>query len=1637
MIESQVTRDSDVQGSDHQIAIIGLACTFPGATHYQQYWHCLEHGVNSVDLIPGDRWSASKYYSMDSTTPNTSVSKWGGFIQDIDAFDATFFGITPREAIRMDPQQRKMLELSWACLEDAGYCPSELMGRDVGVFVGVCNYDYEELLLSRESSIEGHTLTGNQASILPNRISYFFNFHGPSFPIDTACSSSLIALHQAIAALRAGECEMALVGGVNLYSTPTRFISLSKLGMLSPTGQCRAFDAAADGYVRAEGAGFVLLKPFTSALTDRDPLYGVILGSAVNHGGHSRTLTSPNVYAQSKVIRMAYQQAGISPGTITFIETHGTGTPLGDPIEINGLKRAFTQLFQHHHITSPPQGYCGLGAVKTNIGHAEGAAGIAGLIKVLLAMKHQKLPKLANFSEQNPRVKLEGSPFYLLTETQEWQQLQDASGQPIPRRAGLSSFGFGGANAHVVLEEPPVREVLIPKVERSLHLCALSAKTDQGLRQQADAYRVFIQQNPELRLADICFTANVGRTHFEHRLAVIATSCEELQEKLVAFAGGNQDISGLLQGETQKSQTQNVAFLLTGQGSQYRGMGRELYQTQPTFKQALEQCAQILEAYLDQPLLQVLYADGDSPLSETAYTQPALFALEYSLAQMWISWGIKPQILMGHSVGEYVAACLAEVFSLEDGLKLIAQRARLMQSLSSDGAMVSALANPETVQMAIAGYADQVSIAAYNGPESVVFSGERQAVETVARELEAQGIKVRPLDVSQGFHSPLMDPMLQEFEQIASQINFQAPQIPIISNLTGNVIGEDIATSDYWVKHVRQAVRFAQGMQTLQKQGVGIYLEVGPKPILLGMGQQCLVKDTGVWLPSLRQGQSDWNQVLQSLAQLYIHGAQVNWSGFDQDYPRQRLSGLPTYPFERQRYWVDAPEHSPGRGPLSSGQRLPSTRVVELLDQGQVEDLVHLLSGTPHLSAESKAVLPDVMAELVRQHRSQQLTQTLSSWFYRIEWQSVSPPARSAPVTQGIWLILADHQGIAQALVNLLKGQGFPCVVVTPGPSFLNPAPNIYQVNPENSADFATLLREMATSGGPPTTIVHLWNVDQDDFAPDAAVDASIWETQQHLGCGSVIWLLQALTQDLTTPPAKLWLISRGAQSVNSGSEPLNVGSASMWGLGRVIAQEHPLQWGGMLDLDPVVTPATAAHQIFLEITGAGEEDREDHCAYRGQQRYVGQLVRCPLEIPAGGVASCSLSGDATYLVTGGLGALGLSLAEQLVGWGARHLVLLSRRTISDATHTWIQNLQSQGVEVVVAAVDISQLDQLQDVFNNIEQHLPRLRGIFHAAGVLKDKTLQQMTWSDVWQVMRAKVVGSWNLHVLSQKQDLDFCVFFSSAAALLGSGGQGNYAAANAFMDGLAAYRRRQGLPGLSLNWGPWATLGMAASLETQQQQRLLEYGIQTISQAEGWLALSWLLQVNPPAQIGIFPVDWTRFGQAFHPHSPALVKRLLATEAPATTELSAEPIPPSPTIRSELEGMPDEQRVSFLIRHLKGRVARVMGFAEPQVDTEKGFFEMGLDSLMAVELRNRLQSDFDLSISATLLFNYPSIEALAVYLVQALSPSQQRSMAEPISEPAQVNQDEARDPTLEEIEALTEQDIASILAEKLKSYG
>jgi myxalamid-type polyketide synthase MxaB len=895
--ELQSKLDAAEQHGREPIAVIGIGCRIPGgANSPDQFWRLLREGRSGIREIPADRWNVDAYYDPNPDAAGKIATRFGGFLDEVYEFEPQFFGITPREAQSMDPQQRLILETSWEALEHAGQSPARLGKSRTGVYFGVCASDYSQILLDAgdPSLLDMYFMSGIAHSIASGRLSYVLGLQGPSISVDTACSSSLVAVHLACQALRNAECRLAVAGGVNVILSPENFVTMSRARMLSPDGKCKTFDAKADGFVRGEGCGVVVLKRLSDATADGDRILAVIRGSALNQDGPSSGLTAPNGPSQESVIRDALASAGVSASDVRFVEAHGTGTSLGDPIEVQALGAVFAP---GRAAASPLL----IGSVKTNVGHLEAAAGVAGLIKLVLSLYHREIPRHLNFSQPSRHIAWDRLPLKVVTELMPWTPINGK------RLGGVSSFGFSGTNAHIVVEEAPS---VVPAAsnpnDRPLHLLTLSARTQPALRILIEQYARRLESTDPCSLADFCHTANAGRAHLAHRLAISGATTVAMEEKLRACLAANAP-PGVARGLWEGGDRPKIAFLFTGQGSQYAGMGKRLYQNSPTFAKALNRCDAILRDKLGHPLLEVIYpATGQSsPLDETQFTQPALFALEYALCELWHSWGVQPTFVLGHSVGEYAAACAAGVFTLEDGLGLICERARLMQAEPPGGRMAAVLAPPETVGEALQMFSGRVAIAALNGPRQTVISGAGEEVQALLEKLAAAGIKSKEVVASHAFHSPLMEPMLEPFERFAGKVAFNAPHLRLISNLTGRVAtAQEIAQPSYWRKHVRQPVQFTSSMQTLADAGCKIFLEIGPNRVLLGMGRACVEPEGAQWLGSLRAGRDDWAELLASLGQLYVSGVEIDWAGFDRDYSRRKLS-LPTYPFQRERFMVE------------------------------------------------------------------------------------------------------------------------------------------------------------------------------------------------------------------------------------------------------------------------------------------------------------------------------------------------------------------------------------------------------------------------------------------------------------------------------------------------------------------------------------------------------------------------------------------------------------------------------------------------------------------------------------------------------------------------------------------------------------
>ncbi len=1541
------TSESESRKQGEPIAIVGMSCRFPGANSTAEFWSLLREGRDAIREIPQERWDLEALYDPDTATPGKMITKWGGFIDGVDQFDAAFFNISPREAASMDPQQRVLLQVAWEALEHAGIRPDRLGGSATGSFIGISSIDYLQLQLLLGAENDAYVATGNTQSIASNRLSYLLDLHGPSVSVDTACSSALVALHQACQSLRDRECSLALAGGVSVILSPLATVALSQARMLAPDGRCKAFDASADGYVRSEGCGIVVLKRLADALADGDNVLAVVRGTAVNHVGHSNGLTAPSTKAQQAVIRAALDNADVAPAEVSFLEAHGTGTALGDPIEIESIQAVLSE-------GRDPENRCAIASAKSNVGHLEPAAGIVGLIKVVLALLHEEIPLHLHLNQLNPLIKLDESRFEIPTDRKPWSR------GARRRLAGVSAFGFGGANSHVVLEEAPLTVSVKAKdaPERPRHVLTLSARTETALHALARRYSEFVTTGG-VSVPDLCYAANTGRCSFEQRLAIVTepldgeNAAQSLRDVLATVAEGKKTPTAL-RGTVRPGNRPKLAFLFTGQGAQFAAMGRQLYETEPVFRATIDRCDAILREYLEQPLLSVLYPPegANSPINETAYTQPALFALEYALAELWRSWGIVPDYLLGHSVGEYAAACFAGMFSLEDGLKLIAERGRLIQSLPAGGKMAAIFTDHATVDAVVKKYSDSISVAAVNGPNLVVVSGEGEALDAVVEHFSEQNVRCTRMTVSHAFHSPLMDPILDAFFEVANGVTYRPLLIPLVSNRTGQTLEKgDTLDAAYWRDHIRDAVLFDGGMQALADHGVSMFLEIGPANTLIGMGRRCLSKTEATWLPSLGKDPDNWRTLLTAAATLHVNGIELDWHAFDAERPRRRVA-VPTYPFELKRFWFT---ERPGA----------SSEIVRALG-GQVAGGI---SDAATLSEEDRA--------------------KVSSWFYGIDWETLPEVPKSKDT--GRWLIFAEDTPFSKVLLEEFEARGLNVTRVGRGSKCSCDGPT-WTVRPDSPEDIDRCLdAAFSSNGSGKTGVLYMGGapslVDQNAPGSDALAAYST-------SCRGAFAVAQTLARRAVSKTApKLYVVTRGTQCTADDANAPNMADASLWALGRCIALEHPDVMAKLIDL-PIpddVQAATVADELLAA-------DNENMVALRSSNRYGARVT--PLtdkdEKPK---PRFHCTPDGAYLITGGFGGLGVKVAQWLVRNGARRLILLSRTALPPraewatldassrpgANAAVVRDLEAMGAAVHVAAVDVADADALDHFLETYRLELwPQIRGVIHAAGLLDDQLIHDLDPISFERVGRSKVAGAWNLHRAFSDADLDFFILFSSAASMFGSVGQGNYAAANGWMDALARYRRANGVTALSVNWGPWAEVGMAA--QPNRGGRLAQQGIASIEPDLGLAALGMLL-AREDAQVGVVDADWSALQSLFDAGDgvPFLSKVAGATKAAL----------PSDRCKKILDSEGDERR-KLIEEQLCASIGEVLHTDPAAIPVDQNVVNLGLDSIMVMDLIRNIGRDLKIRIHPREVFEQPSLNGLATYIGTELDIMQHKRAGE-----------------------------------------
>ncbi|MHB1132623.1 MAG: type I polyketide synthase [Chloroflexota bacterium] len=1561
------------------IAIVGLGCRFPGnADSPESFWRLLIDRVDAISEVPAERWNVRQDGAGQS--PLGGAMRWGGFLSGVDLFDAPFFGIAPREAARMDPQQRFLLEVAWEAVENAGQTMESLAGSRTGVFVGVHSHssDYFWLQGLNPDAMDIYTGPGTAHNVISGRLSYLFDLRGPSLAVDTACSSSLLAVHLACQSLRAGECNMALAGGVNAILSPIFGLAASTMQMLAPDGRCKTFDARADGFVRGEGCGLVVLKRLSDAQASGDRILALIRGSAANQDGHTNGLTAPNGLSQQAVIRQALCSAGVAPGQVTYVETHGTGTPLGDPIEVEALA---TVLGGGDANARP----CLLGSVKTNFGHLEGAAGIAGLIKTVLALQHATIPANLHYTSLNPHISLANTRLAIATQASAWPA------GPERRYAGVSSFGWSGTNVHIVLEEAPVGPATPSEAaaERP-YLLPLSARSPKALGQLARSYEAHLTApasgNAQV-LRDICYTAALRRTHHEHRLAVVGRSRAEMAERLAEL--GRAELGAAVVAEEGKA-ARGLVFVFPGQGSQWLGMGRELLASEPVFRQALVECEAALRPYVDWSLLGQLQAEAEeSRLGEIDVVQPLLFAIQVGLAALWRSWGVEPEAVVGHSMGEVAAAYVAGALDLDEAARVICLRSRLLRRVSGKGAMAVVGLPLDQARELLAPYAGRLSVAVSNSPRSTVLSGEPAALEQVLVELRGRNVFCRAVKVDVAAHSPQVEPLCPELRAALAELRTRIPAVPLYSTVTGDRLAHagtengSALDANYWARNLRQPVLFATAVERLLRDDFGLFVELSPHPILLPAIEESLVQfdRKGHTLPSLVRNEYGQQRLLTSLGALYATGYAVDWQCL---FPEGGCPvDLPPYPWQRKRYWLDA---APVAGNAAQQSQWLATAT----------------------QARSISVAPQSSDSA-----------TIEDLLYEVQWQPqarVGDPIGQQPLAAGTWLVFAGEQGQGLEMANLLAERGVACAVALPGDEFRRLGDGRFTLDPTQAEQFPALLAQVF-GGTPPagSRIVHLWGLSA------ASADAPTSGRVQDLTCRSVLHLVQAIARAGWAEAPRLWLVTQGAQP--AGERPVAAPiQAALWGLGRVIAMEHPEMWGGLVDMGPEAG-ASDLRRLFAEI--ADQSHGNDQVALRGTERYFARLVRSgQQEAQEEGVTL--VRGDATYLVTGGLGGLGLKVAQWLVGRGARNLALMGRSEPKEQARLALRTLEDAGVRVAVLRCDVARETDLAAALSSLSEAMPPLRGIVHAAGVLDDGVLWQMEWARFARVLAPKIDGAWHLHALTRELPLDFFVLFSSATALLGTRSQGNHAAANAFLDGLAHYRRAQGLVATSVNWGAWAQVG--AAVQAGREQRLSRGGIDGMAPAVGLAALERVLRQNR-TQSTVMALAWERYaGQLPAGCRTAFLSAVLQSDEPSSSATSS--AAPGDGIIQRLKSAAPGERYPLLSTYVSGEAARVMRFdADQPLEPQQGFFQMGMDSLTAMELKNRLQTNLGCPLPPTVAFDYPNVATLARYLLDMLMPT---AAAASVEQGAAVPA-----ASLKDIEGLSRGSLKALLDEELRLVG
>jgi len=1502
-----------------EIAVIGMAGRFPGARNLNEFWQNLRNGVEAVTFFTDEELLASGVEPETIRHPNYVPA--GSLLDDVELFDASFFGYNAREAEILDPQQRLFLETTWHALEDAGYDPQRYEGL-IGVYAGAAWNTY--LLSNLTTHLElfdgggaFQVFIASDKDFMPTRVSYKFNLKGPGLIIQTSCSTSLVAVHLACLSLLNYECDIALAGGVTVKVPQKAGYFYQEGGLASPDGHCRAFDAKAAGTIFGSGVGVVALKLLSEALKDGDHIHAVVKASAINNDGSAKvSYTAPSVEGQSQVIAAAQAMAGFEPETIRYVETHGTGTSLGDPIEVTALTKVFRK-------STERKSFCALGSLKSNIGHLDAAAGIGGFIKTVLALENRELPPSINFETPNPAIDFAETPFYVNSKLTPWET------PDLPRRAAVSSFGVGGTNAHVILEEAPERSSA--NASRPWQLLPISARTATALETSTENLLAWLREHEGASLPDVAYTLKVGRTVFRHRRVLVCRNHDDAQQALQA----PDRVRVLTAVDTEEPRDRPVVFLFPGQGSQYLRQAQGLYESEPVFQKHFDECARLLKPHLGIELTEVLFpstgndAESSARIEQTALAQPILFTTEYALARLWMHWDVKPAAMLGHSLGEYVAACLAGVFSLEDALRLIAVRGRLMQEQPAGSMIAVALPEEELVAFLPA----DISIAAVNDPNSVVVSGSFEAMTELISELTRRQIGFRQLHTSHAFHSSMMEPVLDAFASELRKVRLQAPQIPFISSLTGTwITAEQSMDVSYWTRQLREPVRFSQGLRDLLTEPERVFVEVGPGRTLTTLGARHPEGRGRTLVPSLphaKEETPDTALILESLGRLWLAGVNIDWQSFYKDERRTRIP-LQSYPFERQRFWIE-----------------PRARAMRSLGP----------------AADETATVKKV---------------NLSDWFYLPSWKPSLPPRPSEELRNN-WLVLLDEGEFGAALASRLTALARQVVTVEMGESFNRRDETSYTIRPTIVEDYKNLLQDLQGRGWTPQAIVHAFSV------TSTATNHSVaeFERAQERGFYSLLSLFQALSLH-SNEETEITVVSNSVVATNA-AESLSPEKSTMLGLCKVAAQESPNLTTRFIDVN-LPEPAAAFSLLDSLISELCAPATDEIVIYRGRDRYVQSFEPVhPDDSP--GVAPLREQG--VYLITGGLTGNGFAVAKYLARTVKARLVLLEREPVAD-TDPKLQRLallNESGAEVCLVVADIADETQLTRAWLEGEMRFGVIHGVVHAEeppGELAFRAILEASREDCAAHFKSKAHALYAFEKVLKDRDVDFCVLLSSMASVLGGIGYGPYAAANLFMDSFVrSFNQTNHSPWLSLNCDLWL------SEDSHEQLTDLRADLSELAMTarEGEEVFRRALVARSAGQLIVSTADLAARLLATQKRFAGLRERRKNEGGPAAeTVQHVRPSLSTPFVAAETEM---EQRIAAVWQ-------QVLGFK--QIGVEDNFFDLGGDSLVAIQVAGRLKETLKMDFPVAKLYQAVTVRSLAQVLSESEDEEQQRRAAEQV---------------------------------------